>query len=140
MQMNDTDLRAYVLANLPRPKCEAVDTDHAIFPEANLQLVEMSANEALDIVAGATRPDGTVNLKAMTANVLMACLKNADTGNSFLQPGDRDALLSPGMSFIQPLALQAMALCGLSATSVEDAKKNLATTLSASLVGSLPTS
>ena len=140
MMMTDAELREYVLKNLPKPKTEPVDPEHAIFPEGNLQLVELSANDALDIVGSATRPDGSVNVKAMTANILMACLKNADTGNAFLQSGDRDSLLAPGMSFIQPLAMQAMELCGLGANAVTDAKKNLSPTPFVSLAGSLPTS
>lgn len=140
MAMDDTTLRQYVLAHLPKPKTQPIDTDHTLFPDANLMLKEMSAGDALDIVGGATRPDGSVNIKAMTASVLMACLCNADTGNAILDMGSRDELLAGGMSFVQPLAMQAMELCGLNDMAIGDAKKNLNANPSVSSAGSPPTS
>lgn len=140
MTMTDSEVRAYVLAHLPKPKTQPIDTDHVLFPDANLILQEMAASDALDLVGAATRPDGTINVKAMTASVLIQCLRNADTGNNFLDQGDRDALLAPGMSFIQPLALEAMSLNGLNDVAIPDAKKNLSPTPSGSSAGLSPTS
>ena len=122
---NTQDVRAYFLKNIPKPKTIAVDADHVLFPEAEIVLKELDGITAYSISESCLRPDGTMNQKAFNAKVLIASLCNAVNGEQLLQEADRDELMSGGMSFLQPLAMQAIALSGLDNEAIELAKKNL---------------
>jgi hypothetical protein len=122
IHMDKRQTREYLLKQAEASNREVAVTS-TVFPDAKLILRELTAKEAIDLSQSCRRPDGTINESALVGKVLIACLRIAETKELVFEPSDRETLLNGGISVWQPIAQQAMELCGLDNNALEDAKK-----------------